>query len=136
MHQIIYDAGKLQQLQIKQCIAMCKTGQLFKFQLQLVVTKKIYSFFYIWTFGTSLQFIFVKPSENSFWQILSRKSWYCLSKTFPLLVDPAPAAVGFGKYRKQEFTIALLVKAHWEWSIEILELCLPFYGKMSLSLSN
>ena len=31
---------------------------------------------------------------------------------------------------------ALLVKAHYEWSIEILELCLPFYGIMSLSLSN
>ena len=31
--------------------------------------------------------------------------------------------------------IALLVKAHWEWSIEILELCLPFYWKVSLSNS-
>ena len=112
----------MQQLQIKQCNfsnSSCSSLWPTKFIL----------FFYIWTFGTSLQFIFVKPSENSFWQILSRKSWYCLSKIFPLLVDPAPAAVGFGKYRKQEFAIALLVKAHWEWSIEILELCLPFYGK-------
>ena len=31
---------------------------------------------------------------------------------------------------------ALLVKVYYEWSIEILELCLSFYGKMSLSLSN
>ena len=32
--------------------------------------------------------------------------------------------------------IALSVNAHFERSIEILELCLSFYGKMSLSLSN
>ena len=92
-------------------------------------------------YPTSVSWILVRENFSMLLPVwpVAGSQWEAANQTSHVA---CPFAPGFNwllastDYWLQLTANALLVKAHWEWSIEILELCLPFYGKMSLSLSN